>query len=129
MHVNSASLQAELLPLLKGNFIIQGITLNQPEINLEINQNGQKNWEAKEGKTALSSSMKGGSNQGSTSNKENQLNIAKVKIIDGKLRYIDTPKQSTVELLKVNLDTSHGLGTLTFPLMAALIIILLKKVS
>ncbi len=118
--VKRFEIQFALLPLLKKQIEISTISLIEPQINLEIAKNGDKNWIFDIPKTPQTSSLhlpnlslisSANANEIIASKESNNNNFAlvglaaqSIKIEDGSLIYNDKGKITTIKLSHLNLS-------------------------
>lgn len=99
-------LRLKLLPLLSGEVAIDSFVLDKPVINLEVNKQGQPNWQfgdatkkpaaAPQIQQAPASASKGGG--------LNELSLGNVKLSDGNITYRDGQSGANYAVEKINLQ-------------------------
>lgn len=90
--LRSMELQLALLPLLSHRLHIDRLVLNQPDILLETNANGQPNWKlTPEGQGAPSNPSPSGSPQqtGTAGSGRTEVSVESIRIQDGAIAYRD----------------------------------------
>ncbi len=109
VRVKHLRFQIELIPLLRGDLRF-AVTMEQPQIRLQVNATGRRNWQVGE----VSESPRG--ETGTDSGWD--LVIDHVEIFDGRLMYRDARDDSNVEVTLATFELQHdraaGLATLGF---------------
>ncbi|MFY9590137.1 AsmA family protein [Rickettsia endosymbiont of Halotydeus destructor] len=104
LDIKEARAALSLLPLITGNIEIASIELQEPTINLEILDNGQKNWDIAKAEKSNNATAKGNE----VAVIENQtaelpVFVKHIKIVNGKLTYTANKEQKIFD--NINLDT------------------------
>ena len=103
-NVKKASLLVAFLPLLKGDFQIKHIIVDQAVIDLNVNEQGVGNWESllknKQPETLEKSPS-------SENGKIPSISIEEISVHDSKLTYIDLPGGKKFTLTNVNFDADN----------------------
>lgn len=104
MTLKSLNVDVELMPLFSGNVIVQNLALDNPQINLVTDTNGQGNWAppASKQENAVAVSDTDGSSAMSMPN----LRLSGVKIVDGSVKYDDRETGDKWHIAKLNLNAS-----------------------
>jgi AsmA protein len=92
----SMAVAAKVLPLLRGQVVVDRLRLQSPHIRLRRDAQGHGNWEAALGPSSPSTSRKMGPPQ-----------IAGIEIRDGTLEYVDEMSGLEVNLSSLELDTGE----------------------
>ena len=99
-------LKLQLLPLISGTVQVDEFVLVDPEINLEIDQNGKPNWEfadaasASDAPAAAEGSESSGGGGGSAIN---QISLGNIQLVNGNLKFTDAASGTTQEVSAINL--------------------------
>ena len=83
-------IQIALLPLLKGNVEVRGLTLIEPDVFLEVGRDGAKNWEFKPEHAGA------GKAPGTTSTPK--IDVLRTRIKDGVVSYRDAKTKRTTRI-------------------------------
>ncbi|WP_218459778.1 AsmA family protein [Rickettsia sp. TH2014] len=102
--VENAKASLRLFPLFRGAIEVASIELQKPIINLEVLNNGQKNWQfATSNNKPKENKVSSAESTNTKTELELPILISHVKIIDGKVIYIE--KNSEKIFNDINLDT------------------------
>lgn len=113
--INSLTAELELMPLLGGQIKVARFVLDQPVVNLEIDEKGNPNW-VLDGKKAAPAAAA----QDSTASQDTapvaikDINLGDVRLINGVISYTDKTSGTAEKIENLNLDIS--LASLDSPL-------------
>ena len=102
----------QLLPLLGGDIAIDEFVLVKPEILLEVDEQGRPNWQFGDAAaqtaddTAASDQAAGDQGGGGAGSALSGLSLGDVRIVEGKITYIDRASGTREEITDLNLELS-----------------------
>ena len=102
----------QLLPLLGGDIAIDEFVLVKPEILLEVDEQGRPNWQFGDATqpaaddTAASDQTGGDQSGGGAGSALSGLSLGDVRIVEGKITYIDRASGTREEITDLNLELS-----------------------
>lgn len=102
----------QLLPLLGGDIAIDEFVLVKPEILLEVDEQGRPNWQFGDATqpaaddTAASDQTGGDQGGGGAGSALSGLSLGDVRIVEGKITYIDRASGTREEITDLNLELS-----------------------
>jgi AsmA protein len=103
------TVRVAVMPLLSGNLEVDTLVVDKPVINLEVNRAGKPNWQfAAAGKSAPA---KSGGSAGLSG-----IKLGDVRLVDGRVSYIDKKSGTTQKLGGINLKVA--LPSLSSPMRA-----------
>lgn len=115
VHLDGATVEVALFPLLTGNVQINRIVLRKPDIVLEQYADGSNNWTfAPPPEAASATAGSDAAAEGGSSASTPPIRFDDVVIVDGTLTYKTPDQTERVE----NIDVSLGAGSLTGPFRA-----------
>ena len=102
-NVKKASLLVAFIPLLKGDFQVKHIVVDEAVIDLNVNEQGVGNWER-----LLKKKTGAAEKPAETASGEiPSISIEEISVHDSKLTYIDLPGGQKFTLTNVNLDADN----------------------
>jgi len=112
LSVGSADIGVRLLPLFGGEVEIDRFVLDQPDIRLETNAEGEGNWTLGDGAAPTEAPE-----DSDEARELNDLRLGDVRVVDGRVSYKDGV--SGAEYLAEDVDVTVGLESLVSPLTVA----------
>lgn len=101
-------LRLKLLPLLSGEVAIDSFVLDKPVINLEVNKQGQSNWQFGDAAKKPTAQPQGQQTQAPAESGSggglNELRLGNVKLTDGNITYRDGQSGAKYTAEKINLQ-------------------------
>lgn len=113
LSIKTAKADVSLFSLLKGNIEIANIVLDKMIVNLEVLENGKKNWEMK-GKEISGSNTK--EILENNKNIELPIFVSNIKIIDGTIIYICNNEQKIFNNIDLDTKIDSKKGPINFTL-------------
>ena len=114
VHLDSATVEVALFPLITGNVQVNRIVLRKPDIVIEQYADGTNNWTFVPPETAVATAETGASEDSGSSSSAPPIRFDDVVIVDGTLTYRTPDQAERVE----DIDLSLGAGSLTGPFRA-----------
>lgn len=109
-------LALDVVPLLSGNVSVDYFVLVDPVIHLQVDEQGQANWDLVQGQPSSESPSTNDSQQEATGSSIGDLHLGDVRLVNGRLTYRDAAGQSQ-EVSEINMKLA--LPGLDSPLEAA----------
>lgn len=111
MSFDRLTVRVGLLPLLSGTIEVDALVLEKPVINLEVARNGQANWEFPKAARGGAKSVTKGAEGGSSANGPllgplSSLKLDDVRLVDGRISYLDVAAGVKYQVDGVNLTVS-----------------------
>ncbi len=105
--LDALRVKVQLLPLLGGEIAVDEFILVKPEILLEVDEQGRPNWEFGEGgAVAQTETTTSGQATDSSGGGLPNLRLGDVRIVDGKITYIDKAAGTREEVTDLDLEIS-----------------------
>ena len=97
----------QVLPLLSGEVAIDRFILEQPVINLEVDEQGQPNWQLQTAEAAPAPSGEtGGGDSAGGGAAVSELRLGDVRLVNGTLNYVNRQSGQEVTVSDVNMELS-----------------------
>lgn len=102
--VKKASLLVAFVPLLRGDVQVKHIIVDEAVIDLEVDEQGEGNWEKLSDKDSLAVASEVNKETAAADAKELKLSIEKISLHNSQVTYLNLTSGQKLALKKINLD-------------------------